>query len=48
MAKESKTTLKDRDSESGQFISVSEARSKPSTTQVERVPKPGYGDTKKK
>lgn len=35
-----------RDSSSGQFIPVKEAESRPSTTTVERVPKPGYGDTK--
>lgn len=46
MGKESKTTLKGRDSRNGQFIPVKEARERPSTTQVERVPKPGYGDTK--
>ncbi len=43
-----KTTLKGRDSKTGHFIPVKEARDRPSTTQVERVPKPGYGDTKKK
>jgi hypothetical protein len=48
MSKNSKTTLKGRDSKTGQFIPVQEARQHPSTTQVERVPKPGYGDTKKK
>jgi hypothetical protein len=45
---DSKTTLKGRDSKTGHFIPVSTARSRPTTTQVERVPKPGYGDTKKK
>lgn len=44
---ESKTTLKGRDAKSGQFIPVKEARQHPATTVVERVPKPGYGDTKK-
>jgi hypothetical protein len=43
---ESKTTLKGRDARTGQFIPVAEARQRPSTTTVERVPKPGYGDTK--
>lgn len=42
----SKTTLKGRDAENGQFIPVEKARNNPSTTTVERVPKPGYGDTK--
>ncbi|MER8897262.1 MULTISPECIES: hypothetical protein [unclassified Mesorhizobium] len=35
-----------RSSKSGQFISVKEAERRPNTTTVERVPKPGYGDTK--
>ncbi len=43
---EPKTTLRGRDSENGQFIPVKEARQRPNTTTVERVPKPGYGDTK--
>jgi hypothetical protein len=46
MGKDSKTTLKGRDSKTGQFIPVEEARERPATTTVERVPKPGYGDTK--
>lgn len=45
---ESKTTLKGRDAETGKFIPVADARKHPSTTVVERVPKPGYGDTNKK
>lgn len=44
---ESKTTLKGRDAKTGEFITVKEARQHPKTTVVERVPKPGYGDTKK-
>ena len=36
-----------RDSKNGQFITVEEAERRPTTTQVERVPKPGYGDTRK-
>ncbi len=44
--KGSKTTPRGRDSESGQFTTVEYARSHPRTTQVERVPKPGRGDTK--
>lgn len=35
-----------RSSKTGQFIPVKEAERRPSTTTVERVPKPGYGDTK--
>lgn len=41
--KESKSTLKGRDAISGKFIPVPEARQRPNTTTVERVPKPGYG-----
>jgi hypothetical protein len=48
MGKDSKTTPRGRDSKTGEFIPVEEARRRPSTTTVERVPKPGYGDTKKK
>jgi hypothetical protein len=40
------TTKKGRDSRTGQFIPVKDARQRPNTTTVERVPKPGYGDTK--
>lgn len=43
--KSSKTHLGGRDSRNGQFIPVSEAKSRPSTSVVERIPKPGYGDT---
>ena len=45
MAK-SKTSLRGRDSKTGRFITVEKARRRPSTTTVERVPKPGYGDTR--
>lgn len=48
MSKESKTTLRGRSAESGKFTKVTTARSKPTTHVVERVPKPGYGDTRKK
>ena len=48
MAKESKTTPRGRSAQSGKFTKVSTARNKPNTHVVERVPKPGYGDTKKK
>ncbi len=37
------TSLKGRDSSTGQFIPVEEARRRPSTTEVERVPLPGKG-----
>lgn len=45
MSKDSKTRLVGRDAKTGAFISVKQARSRPTTTIVERVPKPGYGDT---
>lgn len=37
-----------RDSGTGRFIPVEVAERRPATTTVERVPKPGYGDTKGK
>jgi len=43
----SKTFPVGRDSKTGQIITVREAQRRPSTTQVERMPKPGRGDTKK-
>ena len=43
--KDSKTTLRGRDANTGQFRTVQRARSLPTTHVVERVPKPGYGDT---
>jgi hypothetical protein len=46
MAKDAKTTLRGRDAETGQFTTVKEARENPKDHVVERVPKPGYGDTK--
>lgn len=48
MAKDARTSLRGRDARTGEWITVKEARNRPSTTVVERVPKPGYGDTKKK
>lgn len=48
MSKSSKTFTIGRNASTGKFIPVSEARQKPSTTVVERVPKPGHGDTKAK
>jgi len=44
----SRTTPRGRDAKDGQFTTVKEAREHPSTHVVERVPKPGHGDTKKK
>jgi hypothetical protein len=43
MSKKSESTLKGRDAINGQFITVEDARSRPSTSTVERVPKPGKG-----
>jgi hypothetical protein len=37
------STLRGRSAGSGRFISVNHARARPSTTTVERVPKPGFG-----
>jgi hypothetical protein len=48
MSKESKTFPIGRDAKSGEFIPVKEAKSRPSTTTVERMPKAGRGDTKRK
>jgi hypothetical protein len=48
MSKESKTFPIGRDAKSGEFIPVKEAKSRPSTTTLERMPKPGRGDTKRK
>lgn len=44
----SKTFPIGRDAKSGEFIPVREAQRRPDTSVVERVPKPGHGDTKKK
>ena len=41
----SKTTLRGRHAGTGKFMTVRQARRQPKTTVVERVPKPGYGDT---
>ncbi len=43
----SKTTPRGRDAKTGEFTTVEKARRYPSTHVVERVPKPGHGDTKK-
>ena len=44
MAKKNQTsTLKGRDARTGQFIPVEEARKRPNSTVVERVPLPGKG-----
>lgn len=46
MAKKRKTHDVGRDAKNGRFIPVKEAKRRPSTTIIERVPNPGYGDTK--
>ena len=47
MAKsESKSTLKGRSAITDRFKTVEEARRKPNTSVVERVPKSGYGTSK--
>lgn len=48
VAKESKTFPIGRDAKTGELTTVKEAREKPSTHVVERMPKAGHGDTKKK
>ena len=46
MSDKGKTSLRGRDAKTGEFLTVKEARQRPNTTTVERVPKPGYGDTR--
>ena len=48
MSKNSKTTIRGRDAKTGEFTTVEKAEKHPDTHIVERVPKPGFGDTKKK
>jgi hypothetical protein len=48
MSKDSRTTTLGRNAGNGRFATVEKAREHPKTYIVERVPKPGYGDTKKK
>jgi hypothetical protein len=48
MAKQPGTSPRGRDAKTGVFTTVKEAQRHPSTHVVERVPKTGYGDTKKK
>ena len=48
MSKGAKTTPRGRDADTGHFTTVKEAKDHPKTHVVERVPKPGYGDTKRK
>jgi len=46
MSKNSKTSLRGRSAKTGRFTKVEKAREYKNTHIVERVPKPGYGDTK--
>ena len=46
-ASKSKTFPLGRDSKTGQFIPVSQAKRRPKTTTVERIPKAGHGDTRR-
>lgn len=48
MAKESKTFLIGRNAETGELATVEKARRDPKHFVVERMPKSGHGDTKKK
>jgi hypothetical protein len=47
MAKESKSFLIGRSAVTGRLMPVSQARARPQTSVVERMPKPGNGDSKK-
>lgn len=48
MAKGSKTFPVGRNANTGRLTSVNQAKARPSTHVVERMPKSGHGDTKKK
>ncbi len=43
--KEPHSRIGGRDSETGKFIPLKETEQHPATTQRERIPLPGYGDT---
>lgn len=45
MPKKRKTHKAGRDAKTGRFITVKEAKRRPNTTVIERVPNPGFGDT---
>ena len=44
-SKEPQSRVGGRDSGTGRFIPVRETYQRPATTQRERIPLPGYGDT---
>lgn len=46
MNKNRKTHDVGRDAKTGKFITPKEAKRRPATTTLERVPNAGYGDTK--
>jgi hypothetical protein len=46
MSKKGTTRLAGRNAGDGRFISVADARRRPNTTVVERLPKPGHGQGK--
>jgi len=48
MTAKTKTFPLGRSAETGRFTTVKKAKDHPKTHVVERVPKPGYGDTKEK
>ena len=43
--KDPKSRVGGRDSETGRFVPVDETYQRPATTQRERIPLPGHGDT---
>gem|GEM_PF-1706104 len=45
MAKKPTTRIGGRDSGTGRFVPVKETERRPATTQRERIPLPGHGDT---
>lgn len=47
MGKKTESSLRGRDAKTGEFIPVKEARERPNTTVVERVPHPRKGKEKK-
>ena len=47
MASEPRTMPRGRDARTGMFTTLAYAQEHPSTTVVERVPLPGYGETRR-
>lgn len=46
MAKQPQSRIGGRDSRDGRFVPLKETERRPDTTQRERIPLPGFGDTK--